>query len=54
MGRCSAEKYWEDIQLSCSMNGATRDTTESTGSKWRKIGDDGRKIHSSDIIRICS
>jgi len=36
------------------MNGTTRNTIESTGSEWRKIGDDGRKIHSPDIIKIHS
>ena len=54
IGRHLVERYWEDIWLSCSMNGAIKNITESTGSEWRKIGDDRRKIHSSDIIRICS
>jgi len=35
------------------MDRATRNTIESTGNKWRKIGDNKRKIHSPDITRIC-
>ena len=26
----------------------------NTGSEWRKIGDDGRRIHFPDIVRIHS
>jgi len=35
-------------------DGATRNTIENIGSIWRKIGDGGRKIHSLDIVEICS
>jgi len=36
------------------MDGAIRNMIGNIGSKWRKIGDDGRRTHSPDITRICS
>jgi len=36
------------------MDGAIRNIIGNIGSKWRKTGDDGRKIHSQDITGICS
>jgi len=36
------------------MDRAIRNTTGSTGSERRKIGDDRRKTHSLDTIRTCS
>jgi len=51
---CLKENYQGDIQQSCSMDGAIRNIIGNIGSKWRKTGDDGRKIHSQDITGICS
>jgi len=53
-GRYLAEKYWEGILSNCFMDGAIRNTIGNIGSKWRKIGDDGRKTYSPDITRIPS
>jgi len=36
------------------MDGATKNMTKSIGSEWRKIGDNRRKIHSPDTIKIHS
>jgi len=36
------------------MDRATKNMTESTGRKWRKIGDNRKEIHSLDIAGTLS
>ena len=43
-----------EIPESCSINRVTRNTIGSIGSKWKKIGDGGKEIHSLDIVGIHS
>ena len=54
MRRCLVENYQGDTWLSCSMDGAIKSMSGSTGSEWKKIGDNGRNFHSLDIIGIHS
>jgi len=54
MIRHLGESYQEDIQPRCCMDGEIRSMTGNIESEWRKIGGGRRKIHSPDIVEICS
>jgi len=52
--RCLEESYQEGTQPRCCMDEKTGSTIRNTGSRWKKIGDDGRRICSLGIVRTHS